>query len=156
MAAQTKYDASTDTIKGSFVGLFLNGKPLAFCIDESLDINADEDDITNKMTGGGDWKAGAIGELSWGYNANMHLSTNKEHNSFDTLFDLMVKKQPVDVKMGYIKKSGEDYQLDTEKVHYEGKANITKLSRKDPAKERSTVDVSFNGVGPLTKGGSVA
>ena len=131
-------------IKGQELMLFLGGKSIAYATSHTLEISAETADTSNKDEGGGDWAS----------SENL-FTTDGNGSGYDTLFDYMIKKTPIDAVFGQKKETAVDvptqgWTANTTGV-YEGKVVITSLSLNAPNGEYATYSVQFTGVGALKK-----
>lgn len=135
--------------------LFLAGKSIAFATSHTLEISAETSDTSNKDEGGGDWASSEISKLSWSASSENLFTTNGNGASYDTLFDYMVKKTPIDAVFGLKSEATTDVPTEgwtaaTTGV-YTGKVVITSLSLNAPNGEYATYSAQFTGVGELKK-----
>ena len=135
--------------------LFLGGKSIAYATSHTLEISAETADTSNKDEGGGDWANSEISKLSWTASSENLFSADGKGASYDTLFDYMVKKTPIDAVFGLKKETAVDvpttgWTAATTGV-YAGKVVITSLSLNAPNGEYATYSVQFTGVGELKK-----
>lgn len=135
--------------------LFLGGKSIAFATSHTLEISAETADTSNKDEGGGDWATSEISKLSWTASSENLFTTDGNGSGYDTLFDYMIKKTPIDAVFGQKKETASEvptqgWTANTTGV-YEGKVVITSLSLNAPNGEYATYSVQFTGVGELKK-----
>ena len=126
--------------------LFLDGKSLALATSHSLSISADQIDISTKDNG--NFAASQVGKISW------ELSTESLYvvDDFNTLFEAMVNKTPLDIVYGIAKDydpsglgESEDTWTAPDEDYYSGKAVITSLTQNSNAGEMSTYSATFTG-----------
>lgn len=164
------------TIKGGDLMLFMNGKSIAYATNHTLNISAETVDTSNKDIGAGVWQSQEIGILSWtGTSENLYAidstgdsESGKIGNTYETLFDAMVAKTPVDIVLATEGNSTNFADGKITNVYtaeqtasngywtagspsYEGKAIITSLELNAPNGEDATFSVEFTGHGPLNK-----
>ena len=147
-------------IKGDELMLFdANGESIALATSHTLSISADSAQINCKD--GGIWQSGTVNQLSWTIDTDNLYSTSE----FDTLFNIMTARTPVDVYFGMKSETGTgDVDTDgsnptsgTQKVWtkgngtYKGKAVITSLNVNAQSGDNATFTASFQGVGALVK-----
>ena len=142
-------------IKGQELMLFLAGKSIAFATSHTLEISAETSDTSNKDEGGGDWASSEVSKLSWSASSENLFTTAGNGASYDTLFDYMVKKTPIDAVFGLKAQTATDVPSEgwtaaTTGV-YTGKVVITSLSLNAPNGEYATYSAQFTGVGELKK-----
>ena len=142
-------------IKGQELMLFLAGKSIAFATSHTLEISAETSDTSNKDEGGGDWASSEVSKFSWTASSENLFTTNGNGARYDTLFDYMVKKTPIDAVFGLKSEAttdvpSEGWTAATTGV-YTGKVVITSLSLNAPNGEYATYSVQFTGVGELKK-----
>lgn len=147
-------------IKGQNLMCFVGGKSIAFATTHTLEVSGETIDISTKDNGGGEWATSEMGLLSWTASSENLIGDPRSGLGYDELFDIMVKKQPIDLVFGYkstISASGEAYEVPeggwTAKTNdgYKGQAFITSLSLNAPNGENSTMSVSFTGTSALVK-----
>lgn len=141
-------------IKGQELMLFLGGKSIAYATSHTLEISAETSDTSNKDEGGGDWASSEVSKLSWTASSENLFTTDGAGASYDTLFDYMVKKTPIDAVFGQKKETDTDVPVAGWTVGttaYTGKVVITSLSLNAPNGEYATYSVQFTGVGALKK-----
>lgn len=152
-------------IKGQNLMCFVGGKSIAFATSHTLEISGETVDVSTKDNGGGEWATSEMGLLSWTASSENLIGDPRNGLSYDELFDLMIKKQPIDLVFGYkstLSASGEAYEVPadgwTAKTGdgYKGKAFITSLSLNAPNGENSTMSVSFTGTSALVKQNTTA
>lgn len=152
-------------IKGQNLMCFVGGKSIAFATSHTLEISGETTDCSTKDNGGGEWATSEMGLLSWTCSSENLVGDPRCGLGYDELFDMMVKKQAVDLvfaSKSTISASGEAYEAPengwTAKTSdgHKGKAFITSLSLNAPNGENTTMSVSFTGVGALTKVGTTA
>lgn len=142
-------------IKGQELMLFLDGKSIAFATSHTLEVSAETADTSNKDEGGGDWSSTEISSLSWTASSENLFSVDGKGDGYDELFDIMIKKTPVNAVFGRKKETVTDvpetgWTANTTGV-YEGKVVITSLSLNAPNGEYATYSAQFTGVGELKK-----
>lgn len=142
-------------IKGGDMMLFFGGKSISYATSHTLTISGETQDTSNKDEGGGDWQSQEVGILSWEASTENMYSADGAGNNFDDLFDLMIKKTPVDAIFAHKAESTVDVP-DTgwtpqASSGYKGKVVITSLELNAPNGEYATFSASFTGVGALQK-----
>lgn len=146
--SNVKLDASTDIYKGQ-LHLFFGDTPLAFGKTASLEITAEEIDITNKMLG--DWGGALSGKKSFSLQADAFYS--KKGESFDSLFAKFEAGTPVDFTFSTATSEDQDSFGGTftasEDVKFSGKVIVTSLSLQSNAGEYATFTATLKGVGKL-------
>lgn len=153
-------------IKGQNLMCFVGGKSIAFATSHTLEISGETVDVSTKDNNdGGEWATSEMGLLSWTASSENLIGDPRSGLGYDELFDLMIKKQPIDLVFGYkstISASGDAYEVPengwTAKPSdgYKGKAFITSLSLNAPNGENSTMSVSFTGTSALVKQNTAA
>ena len=142
-------------IKGQELMLFLGGKSIAYATSHTLEISAETADTSNKDEGGGDWASSEISKLSWTASSENLFSADGKGASYDTLFDYMVKKTPIDAVFGLKSETAIDVPTTGWTAAatgvYTGKVVITSLSLNAPNGEYATYSAQFTGVGELKK-----
>jgi hypothetical protein len=93
--------------------------------------------------------------LSWEASTEALVSAEEGVDSYDTMFDLMLACEPVDIVLGIptnITNDGVPEAGWTAPTKgYKGKALITSLERNDSNGSNSTMTATFRGVGKLSK-----
>lgn len=135
---------------------------LAMAQSLSVEISADAVDCSSKDHGR--WAASLLGKISWTASSS-NLFTVSDYSK---LIDAMVANTPIDLVFATVKNYDEVSKSDTDDEGmftgtpgvwksaddlYHGKVVINSLSLSANNGEVATYDVSFTGVGPLTKGG---
>lgn len=150
-------------IKGQNLMCFVGGKSIAFATSHTLEISGETVDVSTKDNGGGEWSTSEMGLLSWTASSENLVGDPRSGLGYDELFDLMVKKEPIDLVFACkstISAAGDAYEVPengwTAKTSdgHKGKAYITSLSLNAPNGENSTMSVSFTGTSALTKVGT--
>lgn len=132
---------------------FVGGKATALATSHKLTVNAETSDSASKDDGM--WDEAIVSKMSWEASTEALVSADGT-DSYDTLFDLYLAKEPVDLIMGIpanINKDGVPeggWSVPTGN-YYKGKALITKLERTDSNGSNATFSASFKGVGKLEK-----
>ena len=146
--------------KGNNLMCFVSGKSIAFATNHTLEISGETVSTSTKDNGGGEWETSEMGLLSWTCSSENLVGDPRSGLGYDELFDLMVKKQPVDLVFALkstVSAAGEYYEAPTAgwtaKTNdgHKGKAFITSLTLNAPNGENSTMSVTFTGCGALTK-----
>ena len=142
-------------LKGDELMLFKNKKSIAYATSHVLTITGNTVDIASKDHGF--WGASEVGSLTWEITSE-NLYTQ---DAYDTLFDAMVKCEPIDVAFGKVSnynKNGIDnstanWAPDTAtegSVKY-GKAVITSLVANANTGENATFSITLTGQGAISK-----
>lgn len=147
-------------IKGNNLMCFVGGKSIAFATNHTLEVTGETISTSTKDNGGGEWETSEMGILSWSCSSENLLGDPRSGLGYDDLFDMMVKKQAVDLVFSLksnISADGTYYEAPesgwTAKTNdgHKGKAYITSLSLNAPNAENSSMSVTFTGTGALTK-----
>ena len=139
--------------------LFMGGDALAYAKNHTLTITGNTIDISSKDHGY--WGASEVGKLTWEVKTeNLYTEDN-----YDTLFDAMVAKTPVDIVFAQAQNYNEnglkavggsvDSWTASTTSGRKGKAVITSLTVNANTGENATCSATFTGSGPLTKVSSV-
>lgn len=142
-------------LKGDELMLFKDKKSIAYATSHVLTITGNTVDIASKDHGF--WGASEVGSLTWEITSE-NLYTQ---DAYDTLFDAMVKCEPIDVAFGKVSNynkngidnSTADWAPDTAtegSVKY-GKAVITSLVANANTGENATFSITLTGQGAITK-----
>lgn len=150
-----KHDSNTDIFRGQLF-IFVDGNPIAYGKDASMNIATEEVDISNKMMSGG-WKGSLPGDKSFSITSESLLTQVTGQVSFDTLLAKQIADETVTFSMGQAKvtektPTGGKFELDTTKPYYTGTVMITSLDLKSTSGDIATCSSSFTGVGALVKG----
>lgn len=153
-----KHDANNDIYRGQLF-LFLGELPLAFASTCSLEVTAEEVDVSNKMMG--DWAASLPGKKSFTISSEALLSRKEGQMSYDTLLEKLIAGETLGFFFGEAKateqtNTGGKFEKDTEKVNYTGTVMITSLSLKSDNGQIASCSVSLKGIGALTPVAPVA
>lgn len=147
-------------IKGQNLMCFAGGKSIAFATNHTLEVSGETISTSTKDNAGGEWETSEMGLLSWTCSSENLVGDPRSGLGYDELFDMMVKKQPVDLVFALKSTTstpGEAYEAPTggwtAKTNdgHKGKAYITSLTLNAPNGENSTMSVTFTGCGALTK-----
>lgn len=148
---------------GADLMVFLGGKSLAFATNHSVNINVNTTDTSTKDNGGGRFRDFEAGIVEWDMSSENVVSNSEAGVNSDTLLDLALKREKVDVVFGMQKeltdlegKSEEGYDVPEAgwtpaTNHYKGKAIITSVQLNAPVEGKATMTVSFTGCGALSK-----
>ena len=144
-------------IKGDDLMLFdSEGKSLAFATSHQLTISADAVETSSKD--GGVWSSNEVNKISWELTSE-NLYTE---GSYDKLFDLMLKREPIKVYFG-VKKENDpektvvdgDYENWSGKTGYTGNVFITSLAANAATGENATYSATFTGTGKIVKANTI-
>lgn len=133
--------------------IFVGGKATALATSHKLTVNAETSDSASKDDGM--WDEAIVSKMSWDASTEALVSADGT-DSYDTLFDLYLAKEPVDLIMGTPENINKDgvpeggWSVPTGN-YYKGKALITNLERTDSNGSNATFSASFKGVGKLEK-----
>lgn len=128
---------------------------IGFATNHTLSVSADTKETTNKDEGNGDWQSSEVGTLSWSVTTeNLMDDTKKNGATYDTLFDIMTKKEHIKGVFGP-KTDAEitdtnGWTPDLEKCRM-GDMIITSLEENAQNGENVTFSATFTGVGALKK-----
>lgn len=152
-------------LKGENLMLYAGGKSIAFATSHTLEVSLDTREISTKDHGG-KWSEAEAGKINWSMQTENLVGNPGEGKGYDDLLDLMIAREPIDVVFAL---EGDSPNYDAGKLDYvptggwtaksgngrKGKAIITSLSLNAPNGEYSTMSATFQGVGALTKVGSI-
>lgn len=146
-----KHDANTDLVRGQLF-LFVDDLPIAFASSCSLEVSADEIDISNKMMG--DWAASLPGKKSYTLSSESLLTRLQGAMSFDALLQKMIESETLTFFFGETTVTGQTntggtFEKDTAEKNYTGTVMITSLSLKSDNGAIASCSASFKGVGAL-------
>lgn len=153
--AVIKHDSKTDIFRGQLF-IFVDGSPIAYGKDASMDITTAEIDISNKMMTGG-WEGSLPGKKSFTVSSESLMTHKADQISFPSLLDKQIDDELLEFFMGETivtdqTADGGQYAMDKSKPHYTGTIMITSLSVKSTDGDIATCSSSFKGVGKLNKG----
>ena len=148
------FDQNTDLELGEGLLLYVETKvgevatlhPVAYATTHTVSVNGDTIDTSSKMSGA--WQDFLVGQLNWQVTSESLVSKTSGHMSFNTLLSLMVKREPINIKIG-TPTDGTDFALDTSKPTLEGSAVITSLEKTSTKGEVCTSSLNLQGKGEL-------
>lgn len=146
--------AKAKVLDGKDFMIFVGGKATALATSHKLTINAETSDAASKDDGM--WDESVVSKMSWEASTEALVAADATAESFDAMFDLMLKKSPVTLVMGVagnISNDGlpeEGWSIPT-KNYYTGSAIITSLDRNDAKGGNATFSAAFKGVGKIEK-----
>lgn len=152
-------------IRGENLMCFVGGKSIAFATSHTLEVSLDTREISTKDHGG-KWSEAEAGKINWSIQSENLVGNPGEGKGYDDLLDLMIAREPIDVVFAL---EGDSPNYDAGKFDYvptggwsakttngrKGKAIITSLSLNAPNAEFSTMSATFQGVGELSKVGTI-
>lgn len=132
--------------------LFVNGKALALATSCKLSISTETIDTQSKDSG--IWTEKDIKKLSWNGSSENLFSADEGISGYDTLVDLMLKRQPVEAKFG-IPANADASEVPSggwslPAAFYSGKVLVTSLELNAPDGDKATFSATFEGTGALT------
>lgn len=144
---------AANIIKGDDLMLFdASGHSIAYATSHVLTVNAETVDINTKDHGV--WGGSEVNKITWEISSD-NLYTD---DAYDTLFNLLLAKQAVDVYFGHKTETGTgtvvdgDYDYWTKGTGcYTGKAYITSLVANANSGENATLQVTLKGAGKIEK-----
>ena len=146
--------AKAKVLNGKDFMVFVNNEATALATSHKLTLNAETSDAASKDDGM--WDESIVTKMSWEASTEALVSADANVNSYDTLYDLFIARQPVTLICGVpgnLTNDGvptEGWQAPSTK-YYTGQALITSLDRSDAKGSNSSMTVSFKGVGKLEK-----
>lgn len=146
--------AKAKVLDGKDFMIFVNGKATALSTSHKLTITAETSDSASKDDGM--WDEVIVSKMSWEASTEALVAAEAGVDSYDTMLDIMLSKEPIDLVMGIpanLSNNGlpEVGWSAPTGLHYKGKAIITSLDRTDSKGSNSTFSASFKGVGALEK-----
>lgn len=156
-------------LNGSDLMVFVNDgnklKSVAYATEHQLSVNATMTDISTKDVGNGLWQAQELSLMSWTMNTSNLMSDSAENGlSANDLFDLMIKRQAVEVafslqtnNLDYSAKLNEEFKAPTDgwtcdaSNQYHGKAYITDIQITATNGEKAQFTATFTGCSNLQK-----
>lgn len=150
-ATPIKHDSNTDIVRGQLF-LFINDLPVAFATSASLEVTAEEIDVSNKMMG--DWAAALPGKKSYTISSESLLTRLEGAMSYDTLLEKLIAGETLSFGFGESlvtdkTNTGGKFALDASKKNYKGTVMITSLSLKSDNGQIASCSSSFKGIGAL-------
>lgn len=146
--------AKAKVLDGKDFMIFVNGKATALATSHKLTISAETSDAASKDDGM--WDEAVVSKMSWEASTEALVAADETSESFDAVFDLMLKKEPVTLVMGVAGNITNDglpeggWTVPT-KNYYTGQAIITSIDRTDSKGSNASFSASFRGVGKLEK-----
>lgn len=141
-------------VLGKDLMLFVGGKAIALATSCKLSMSAETIDTQSKDSG--IWTEKDIKKLSWNCSSENLFSADASANSYDKLFELMLAREPIEIKFGIPANSdsGElpaaGWTLPTTGA-YSGTVLITSLELNAPDGDKATFSAQFEGTGALAK-----
>ena len=150
------YNQKTDLIKGEAlmvyvgetVGEVTTYSPIAYASTHTLSINGDTIDTSSKFSGA--WKEFLVGQLNWQLTSESLVSKTSGHMSFNTLKELMAKREPILIKIGSPVVDDAEFALDESAETASGSAVITSLEKTATSGELCTSSITLQGTGALS------
>lgn len=140
-------------VLGKDLMLFVDGKAIALATSCKIAISAETIDTQSKDSG--IWNEKDVKKLGWNCSSDNVFSADKDANSYDKLFALMVATNPVEIAFGIPSNKANEYPdggwLLPDKP-YKGMAIITSLDATASDGDKATFSISFEGTGVLTNG----
>ena len=90
--------AKAKVLNGKDFMVFVNTKATALATSHRLSLNAETSDSASKDDGM--WDEAIITKLSWEASTEALVSAEEGADSYDTMFDLMLACEPVDIVLG--------------------------------------------------------
>lgn len=149
------------TLRGKDVMLWVGTKVIALSTGMKVDLTANTEDGGTKDDGF--WNAPEITGMKWSASNESFDSADETVTTdevYDTLFDMFIKGEPIEVTMGIptnqnnngVPEGGwQSPTPSTSKPAYKGKALLTAVGRDAPKSGAVKVSVSLEGVGTLSK-----
>ena len=160
------------TLNGQDLMVFVKSgstfKSIAYATNHTLDVSMEQIDASTKDNGVGYWSNSEPGMMSWSMSTENLMSDTAENGlSYNALFEIMLKRETVDVvfslqtnNVDYTKKLNEEFKAPTAgwtsdaTNNYQGKAYITSLSVTATNGQKATYTATFTGAGALLKMGA--
>ena len=144
------YNEASDLVMANDLNLYLTtGKTIiAYATSCNLDVQSDSIDTSNKMSPS--WKTVRNGGASYTISADALYSVGTDHMSFDKILEMMIAREPIEWYMGYATDAAnKEYDLDTTKAYYTGKASIQSCSLTGGNNEMISFSINLEGSGPI-------
>ena len=145
--------AQAKKLKGKDLMLFVSDKAIALATNHTLKLTADTSDSSTKDAG--QWGDEEVTKMSWEVTSENVCSADEDVNSYETMLDLMIKAEPVDVKFGIPANITSDEVPEGgwtgPTTYYGGKALIKSVDVNAPNGENATMSVTLGGKGKLKK-----
>lgn len=152
-------------LRGENIMAFVGGKSIGFATAHTLSITMSPIEVSHKDVNGGSWYEAEGGIINWEMSSSNFYANEANGMTYSELVDLMIKRQPVQLVMALksnVTEDGTAFEVPTggwtaaAGDGFQGKALITSVSANHNNGEASTFEVSFTGVGALTKVPAVA
>ena len=144
------FDVNSDLVISDDLNLYLleGEKILAFATSCTLELSADSIDTSNKLSPS--WATTLQGKSSYTISADALFTSKEGAMSFDELMKAMIARKPIQWAMGYATDiANGNYDLDTSKNNYKGKANVTSCSLNAGNNECASCSISLTGNGAI-------
>ena len=90
--------AKAKKVKGKDLMVFVNDKAIALATNHTLKLTAETGDSSTKDSG--DWGDEEITKMTWEATSENLCSADESANSYEQMLDLMLAREPVEVKVG--------------------------------------------------------
>ena len=146
--------AKANVVPGKDMMIFVNKKATALATNHRLSITAETIEAASKDDGA--WGSSTVTKLRWEGATEALVSADADVDSYDTLFDAMLTRQPVEIISGRPSNITDDgvpeggWTAPTTN-YYKGQALITSLEKNDPNGDNSSMTISYTGVGKLER-----
>lgn len=146
--------AKANVVPGKDMMIFVNKKATALATNHRLSITAETSEAASKDDGA--WGSSTVTKLRWEGATEALVSADSDVDSYDTLFDAMLTRQPVEIISGRPSNITDDgvpeggWTAPTTN-YYKGQALITSLEKNDPNGDNSSMTISYTGVGKLER-----
>lgn len=141
-------------VLGKDLMLFAGGKAIALATSCKIGMSAETIDTQSKDSG--IWNEKDIKKLGWNCSSENLFSadTDANSNTYDTLFAMMVARQPIDIAFGIPTNKADELPSTgwtLPAAPYKGKALITSLELNAPDGDKATFSMNLDGTGALAK-----
>lgn len=145
--------AKAKKLKGKDLMVFVNDKAIALATNHTLKLTAETGDSSTKDSG--DWGDEEITKMTWEATSENLCSADESVNSYEQLLDLMLTREPVEVKVGIPTNITNDEVPEegwtVPQKYYGGSALITDIQLNAQNGDNATMTITLTGKGQLKK-----
>lgn len=149
--------AKAKKVKGKDLMIFVNDKAIALATNHTLKLTAETGDSSTKDSG--DWGDEEITKMTWEATSENLCSADEGANSYEQMLDLMLAREPVEVKVGIPTNATNDEVPEggwtVPQKYYGGTALITDIQLNAQNGDNATMSITLAGKGQLKKSDGV-
>lgn len=149
--------AKAKKVKGKDLMAFVNDKAIALATNHTLKLTAETGDSSTKDSG--DWGDEEITKMTWEATSENLCSADEGANSYEQMLDLMLAREPVEVKVGIPTNATNDEVPEggwtVPQKYYGGTALITDIQLNAQNGDNATMSITLAGKGQLKKSDGV-